>query len=55
MRLTNPCFRILEENIKVGYIPIVTWDDFKYSCDTYLNKALQAKKDIPQYKITKTV
>lgn len=48
-------FRILEENIKVGYIPIVTWDDFKYSCDTYLNKALQAKKDIPQYKITKTV
>ena len=48
-------FKILEENIKVGYIPIVKWEDFKYNCDTYLNRALQAQKNIPQYKISKTV
>lgn len=48
-------FKILEENIKIGYIPIVKWDDFKYNCDTYLNKALQAQKDVPQYRICKTV
>jgi hypothetical protein len=33
----------------------VKWEDFKYNCDTYLNKALQAQKDVPQYKISKTV
>ena len=48
-------FKILEENIKIGYIPVVKWDDFKYNCDTYLNKALQAQKDVPQYRICKTV
>ena len=47
--------KILEENIKIGYIPVVKWEDFKYNCDTYLNKALQAKKDVLQYKICKTV
>lgn len=32
-------FNILSENIRTGYIPVVSWDDFKYNCDTYLNKA----------------
>ena len=48
-------FKILEENIKIGYIPVVKWDDFKYNCDTYLNKALQAQKDVSQYRICKAV
>ena len=48
-------FKIMEENIKIGYIPVVKWDDFKYNCDTYLNKALQAQKDVPQYRVCKTV
>lgn len=48
-------FKILEENIKVGYIPIVKWEGFRYNCDIYLNKAFQAQKDVPQYKISKTV
>ena len=48
-------FKILEENINVGYIPIVKWEDFKYNCDTYLNRALQAQKNVPQYKVSKTV
>lgn len=48
-------FKILEENIKIGYIPIVKWEDFKYNCDAYLNRAFQAQKNVPQYKISKTV
>lgn len=48
-------FKILEENIKVNYVPIVKWKDFKYNCDTYFNKALQAQKNVPQYKVCKTV
>lgn len=48
-------FKILDENIKIGYIPIVKWEDFKYNCDTYLNKAIQAKDSVPQYKVSKTV
>lgn len=48
-------FKILEENINVGYIPIVKWEDFKYNCDTYLNRTLQAQKNVPQYKVSKTV
>ena len=47
--------KILEDIIKIGYIPVVKWNDFKYNCDTYLNKALQAQKVIPRYMITKTV
>lgn len=47
--------KILEKNIKVGYIPIVKWKDFKYNCDTYLNRALQAQKNVPQDKISRTV
>lgn len=48
-------FKILEENIKIGYIPVAKWEDFKYNCDTYLNKAIQAKANVPQYKICKMV
>ena len=50
-----PLFRLLQKNINVGYIPVVKWDEFKYNCDNYLNKALDAKRRIPSYLITKTV
>lgn len=48
-------FNILEENIKNEYIPVVAWESFKYNCDLYLNKAVEAKKKVPAYKIKKSV
>lgn len=48
-------FRILGDNIREGYIPVVKWDHFKYNCDYYLDKAINAKINTPQYRITKTV
>lgn len=48
-------FKILKDNINIGYIPVVKWADFKYNCDYYLDKALEAKLNVPRYKITKTV
>lgn len=44
-------FSILGANISNGYIPVVTWDDFKYDCDRYLNKAYAAQRDTPEYKL----
>lgn len=48
-------FNILDENIDVGYIPVVTWDDFKYDCDTYFNKAYEAQKNTPKNKVSKNI
>lgn len=48
-------FRILSDNIKVGYIPVVQWQNFKYQSDYYIQQAINAQKSTPQYKITKTV
>lgn len=48
-------FKILEENIKIGYIPVVKWEHFKYNCDKYLNKAIVAKDSILKDKICKIV
>lgn len=48
-------FKILEDNIKIGYIPVVKWDDFKYNCDKYLNEALQAQKNVLQRMVNKMV
>ena len=48
-------FEILSKNIACGYIPVVTWDDFKYNCDTYINKAITAKKYTPRNNVRKTV
>lgn len=48
-------FKILRENIKIGYIPVVKWDDFKYNCDYYIDKALNAKRNTANYLVTKTV
>lgn len=48
-------FGILEENIKNGYIPIVKWEDFRYDCDTYIEKAYKAQKSTPAYRIKKII
>lgn len=44
-------FRILKENISIGYIPEVKWEDFKYNCDRYINLAYESQKSVPEYKI----
>ena len=48
-------FKILKDNINIGYIPVVKWEDFKYNCDRYLDKVLEAKINTPRYKISKMV
>jgi antiphage defense system Thoeris ThsB-like protein len=48
-------FKILSSNIKIGYIPVVKWKDFRYNCDYHINKAYQAQKDTPKYLLTKSV
>ena len=44
-------FSILENNIDNEYIPIVTWDDFKYNCDKYIEQAYQSQKNTPEDRI----
>ena len=44
-------FKILSENIKCGYIPVVKWDLFKYNCDYYIEKAYKAQKETPRDEI----
>lgn len=48
-------FRIISDNIKNGYIPIVKWENFKYNCDYYIDKAYKAKRDTPRALLTKSV
>ena len=38
-------FEILRTNIHNGYIPLVTWKDFRYNSDLYIAKAYDAKKN----------
>ena len=52
---TMSLFKILKDNIGVGYIPVVKWSEFKYNCDYYLEKALDAQKKTPKYLVSKTV
>ncbi len=51
----NSLFKILSENIKNGYVPVVKWENFRYNCDYYIDKAYQAQKSIPRYLLTKSV
>ena len=44
-------FPILKANIDNGYIPVVSWDDFKYDCDRYLDRAYNAQRNTPEYKL----
>lgn len=41
-------FSILQANIDNGYIPVVFWDDFKYDCDKYIDKAYEAQRNTPE-------
>lgn len=47
----NKLFPILQSNIKNGYIPVVSWDNFKYNCDKYIDQAYSAKRNTPEYKL----
>lgn len=44
-------FSILQTNINNGYIPVVYWDNFKYDCDRYINRAYEAQHNTPEYKL----
>lgn len=44
-------FSILEKNISNGYIPVVSWADFKYNCDKYIEQAYICQKNTPEDKI----
>lgn len=48
-------FKILSENIKCGYIPVVNWDSFKYNCDYYIEKAYKSKDEIPRHLVRKSL
>lgn len=48
-------FRIISDNIKNGYIQVVKWDDFRYNCDNYIEKAYQAQSNTNKYLLTKSV
>lgn len=48
-------FSILSQNINNGYIPVVEWENFKYNCDYYIDRAYKAQKDTPNYKLVKSV
>ena len=48
-------FRILEENLDVGYITKCDWDSFKNNPEYYIDKAIKAKENTPSYKVRKTV
>lgn len=48
-------FKVLSSNIKIGYIPVVRWEDFRYNCDYYIEQAYKAQKNTPQYLLTKSV
>lgn len=48
---SSQLFPILKANIDNGYIPVVSWDNFKYDCDRYINKAYDAQRNTPEYKL----
>ncbi|EDT69997.1 conserved hypothetical protein [Clostridium perfringens D str. JGS1721] len=51
----NKLFRILSKNIKSGYVPMVNWDEFKYNCDYYINKAFKTQKEISNILISTNI
>ena len=48
-------FEILTTNIDAEYIPVVKWEDFRYDCDRYIDKALKQQQITPEYKIRKII
>ncbi|MBP2660743.1 MAG: hypothetical protein H6Q69_3775 [Firmicutes bacterium] len=45
-------FNILKRNITNGYIPVVIWDDFKYDCDRYIQKAYNMQRDVTESQLS---
>lgn len=45
-------FKILQDNISNDYIPVVTWGHFRYYCDTFIQKAYNAQRNVPDYKLS---
>lgn len=48
-------FSILSKNINIGYIPVAKWEDFKYNCDYYIDKAYTSQKNTSKDVLIKTV
>lgn len=48
-------FKILNDNIRCGYIPIVKWEQFKYKLDYYMNQAYVKQSSTPRYLLVKSV
>lgn len=46
---------ILRKNINDGYALKVNWDDFQYNRDTWIEKAISARNNTPDYKIHKSI
>lgn len=51
----NNLFPILKDNIDVGYIYVVTWEDFLKYPQTDMNIAFDYMNKTPAYKITKSL
>ena len=48
-------FKILDENIGIGYIPVVKWINLKNNFDSCINLAIKAKDKTPKQLITKQI
>ena len=51
----NNLFKILKNNIEIGYIPVVKWDDFLKYPNYNIKKAIDARVNTPTYKINKSL
>lgn len=48
-------FKILNDNIRCGYIPVVKWEQFKYKLDYYMDQAYRKQSFTPRYLLVKSV
>ncbi|MPM60824.1 hypothetical protein SDC9_107678 [bioreactor metagenome] len=48
-------FRIISSNINIGYIPTVKWENFKYNCNHYIEKAYKARESTFKYLLTRSI
>ncbi len=48
-------FKIVESNIKNGYIEVVEWANFISDTTRYIESAIRKKENTPSYQIVKTV
>jgi hypothetical protein len=48
-------FKIVRENINIGYAPVVNWNTFMGNINFYVEKAIRQKEATPSYKVVKSV